>query len=240
MTKIAGSGSINQRHGSADPDPDPHYMSWIRNTAIRNRLADWPAALNLRCDGCGRDLGVPITPETDLFELVNMHSTECYAAVDVELGKLNRALPAAVQPSISSESSPFCGLCNKRFRLNVELVRHNKKFHRSVSEDGAREYQSGQNTAYQAGAGSDGTSRISPAGWTQAVEVAQSPGTGYFAQSSTSPRRSANPGGESLQANQPSLQKLIDQNGGKRNGTDICTYFGGSGSTSLWWVRIQT
>ncbi len=23
MTKIAGSGSINQRHGSADPDPDP-------------------------------------------------------------------------------------------------------------------------------------------------------------------------------------------------------------------------
>jgi hypothetical protein len=26
MTKIAGSGSesINQRHGSADPDPDPH------------------------------------------------------------------------------------------------------------------------------------------------------------------------------------------------------------------------
>ncbi len=24
MTKIAGSGSISQRHGSADPDPDPH------------------------------------------------------------------------------------------------------------------------------------------------------------------------------------------------------------------------
>jgi hypothetical protein len=23
MTKIAGSGSISQRHGSADPDPDP-------------------------------------------------------------------------------------------------------------------------------------------------------------------------------------------------------------------------
>ncbi len=23
MTKIEGSGSINQRHGSADPDPDP-------------------------------------------------------------------------------------------------------------------------------------------------------------------------------------------------------------------------
>jgi len=105
-------------------------MSWIRNTAIRNRLVDWPAALNLRCDGCGRDLGVPITPETDLFELVNMHSTECYAAVDIELGKLNRALPAVVQPSLPSQGSPFCGLCNKRFRLNVELVRHNKKFHR--------------------------------------------------------------------------------------------------------------
>ena len=24
MTKIAGSGSISQRHGSSDPDPDPH------------------------------------------------------------------------------------------------------------------------------------------------------------------------------------------------------------------------
>jgi hypothetical protein len=24
MTKIAGYGSISQRHGSADPDPDPH------------------------------------------------------------------------------------------------------------------------------------------------------------------------------------------------------------------------
>jgi hypothetical protein len=24
MTKIAGSGFISQRHGSADPDPDPH------------------------------------------------------------------------------------------------------------------------------------------------------------------------------------------------------------------------
>jgi hypothetical protein len=24
MTKIAGSGSISQRHGSADPDPDPY------------------------------------------------------------------------------------------------------------------------------------------------------------------------------------------------------------------------
>jgi hypothetical protein len=29
-----GSGSISQRHGSADPDPDPPKMSWIRNTAI--------------------------------------------------------------------------------------------------------------------------------------------------------------------------------------------------------------
>jgi hypothetical protein len=210
-------------------------MSWIRNTATRNRLEDWPAALNLRCDGCGRDLGVPITPETDLFELVNMHSTECYAAVDIELGKLNRALPAVVQPSIPSESSPFCGLCNKRFRLNVELVRHNRKFHRSVNDEGDRVYQSGPGT----GAGSDDTSRISPADWTQAVAVAKSPGTGYLAQTSTSPRRGVNPASEAPQADQPSLQKLIDQNGGKRNGTDICTWFCGSGSRFLCWVRIH-
>jgi hypothetical protein len=38
VTKIAGSGSasgsISQRHGSADPDPEPPQMSWIRNTAF--------------------------------------------------------------------------------------------------------------------------------------------------------------------------------------------------------------
>jgi hypothetical protein len=36
MTKIAGSGSISQRHGSADPDPypDPHQnCAWIRKIA---------------------------------------------------------------------------------------------------------------------------------------------------------------------------------------------------------------
>ncbi len=32
MMKIEGSGSISQRHGSADPAPDPHQKSWIRNT----------------------------------------------------------------------------------------------------------------------------------------------------------------------------------------------------------------
>jgi hypothetical protein len=35
MTKIAGSGSISQRHGSADPDPVHTKMSWIRNTALK-------------------------------------------------------------------------------------------------------------------------------------------------------------------------------------------------------------
>ncbi len=33
-TKIAGSGSISQRHGSSDPDPDPHQMSWIHTTTL--------------------------------------------------------------------------------------------------------------------------------------------------------------------------------------------------------------
>ncbi len=36
VTKIAGSGSISQRHGSADPNPDPPKMSWIGNTAFFN------------------------------------------------------------------------------------------------------------------------------------------------------------------------------------------------------------
>jgi hypothetical protein len=45
MTKIAGSGSesgsISQRHGSADPDPDPHQNvidpeHWILGWTIRD------------------------------------------------------------------------------------------------------------------------------------------------------------------------------------------------------------
>jgi hypothetical protein len=35
MTKIAGTGSISQIHGSADPDPDPG----IRNTGERKTSA---------------------------------------------------------------------------------------------------------------------------------------------------------------------------------------------------------
>jgi hypothetical protein len=34
LTKIAGSGSISQRYGSADPDP--YQISWIDNTALKN------------------------------------------------------------------------------------------------------------------------------------------------------------------------------------------------------------
>jgi hypothetical protein len=34
MTKIAGSGSISQRHASAYPDQDHTKMSWIRNTVL--------------------------------------------------------------------------------------------------------------------------------------------------------------------------------------------------------------
>jgi hypothetical protein len=36
MTKITGSGSISQRHGSADPDPVHSKMSWIRNTGVHH------------------------------------------------------------------------------------------------------------------------------------------------------------------------------------------------------------
>jgi hypothetical protein len=49
MTKISGSlsGSISQRHGSADPDPDPHQNVMIRNTAFNASLAVyWKGAEN--------------------------------------------------------------------------------------------------------------------------------------------------------------------------------------------------
>ncbi len=58
MTKIAGSGSaskpksgsgsIRQRHGSADPDSylDPHQMSWIRNTGFHQIF---PRRICTRC-----------------------------------------------------------------------------------------------------------------------------------------------------------------------------------------------
>ncbi len=52
MTKIAGStsgsGSISRRHGSADPDPNPHqnvmdpeHRLWVWICWIRNQLTSW-------------------------------------------------------------------------------------------------------------------------------------------------------------------------------------------------------
>jgi hypothetical protein len=35
MTIIEGSGSISQKHGSSDPDPDPPQNAWIRNTCLK-------------------------------------------------------------------------------------------------------------------------------------------------------------------------------------------------------------
>jgi hypothetical protein len=46
MTKIAGSGSISQRHGSPDPDPDPDppknvmdLQHWLQLKAVAGRSA---------------------------------------------------------------------------------------------------------------------------------------------------------------------------------------------------------
>jgi hypothetical protein len=66
MTKIAGSGSISQRHGSADPEPDPLVrgmdtririhpkMSWIRNTGPRRCTT--PA-----CSSCSSETSTALT-----------------------------------------------------------------------------------------------------------------------------------------------------------------------------------
>jgi hypothetical protein len=53
MTKIAGSGSISQRHGSADPDPDPqqnvmdpeHCLEdkhrWCKSRGVSELVKTW-------------------------------------------------------------------------------------------------------------------------------------------------------------------------------------------------------
>jgi hypothetical protein len=43
MTKIAGSGSISQRHGSADPDPDPpqNVMDPQHCFTVSFKVVDW-------------------------------------------------------------------------------------------------------------------------------------------------------------------------------------------------------
>jgi hypothetical protein len=50
MTQIAGSGSISQRHGSADPDLDPHHnvidpQHWLKLLNLAER--EWTFALAL-------------------------------------------------------------------------------------------------------------------------------------------------------------------------------------------------
>ncbi len=54
MTKIAGYGSISQRHGSADPDPDPHQNvmdpeHWLHSNKISRYLK---FLVNILKEGC--------------------------------------------------------------------------------------------------------------------------------------------------------------------------------------------
>jgi hypothetical protein len=44
MMKIAGSGSISKRHGSADPDPDPHQNVTGSATLIKTYRCRWRAS----------------------------------------------------------------------------------------------------------------------------------------------------------------------------------------------------
>ncbi len=53
--KIEGSGSISQRHGSADPDPDPHQNvidpeHWFADTDPQHSLA--PTAVVVSLSSC--------------------------------------------------------------------------------------------------------------------------------------------------------------------------------------------
>jgi hypothetical protein len=50
MTKIAGSGSISQSHGSADPDPDPDLDPHLNVTDPQHWLCDFFDFLYLKND----------------------------------------------------------------------------------------------------------------------------------------------------------------------------------------------
>jgi hypothetical protein len=63
MTKIAGSGSISQRHGSEDPDPDspqnvmdPQHWVWHRTAGKYHRVnsifVNVPITLRSRVNEC--------------------------------------------------------------------------------------------------------------------------------------------------------------------------------------------
>jgi hypothetical protein len=45
MTKIAGSGSISQRHGSADPDPDPDTHQYVMDPQDCRKLTKVPVII---------------------------------------------------------------------------------------------------------------------------------------------------------------------------------------------------
>jgi hypothetical protein len=68
MIKIAGSGSISQRHGSADPDSDLHTkMSWIRNTAsLFSKKIIWVATVvNVTDSDSDSEVSEVITAEAE-------------------------------------------------------------------------------------------------------------------------------------------------------------------------------
>ena len=53
MTKIAGSGSVSQRHGSADPDPDPPQnvmdpQHWFQCVSVSTTLEPPPVDVSAK------------------------------------------------------------------------------------------------------------------------------------------------------------------------------------------------
>jgi hypothetical protein len=72
MTKIAGSGSISQRHGSADPDLDPHQnvMDPQHCYIIYNNLEIWDHLVDmLEYDGPDAGLRDPGEEGAQLCEV---------------------------------------------------------------------------------------------------------------------------------------------------------------------------
>ncbi len=92
--------------------------------------------LNLGCDSCGRDIfgGQPFPRAADLFELATVHSAQCRAEVENELAKLNVICTKPISQALAKDG-PSCSLCNRTFRLNIELSRHMKKHHAASKVD---------------------------------------------------------------------------------------------------------
>jgi hypothetical protein len=107
MMKIEGSGSISQRHGSADPDPDPHQndmdpQHWCRREEVR------------------ADLELVLAHEPGVHQVLEVGKAFLHPEADRPHGHAvgQQHVPAHIQTGLKAQNTYICRVQSCAWRLH--------------------------------------------------------------------------------------------------------------------------